>query len=276
MNLPMQTQPIRDVLEPIYRRYHRRTYVHPDPLEFLYAWEDVKEREIVALVASSLAYGRVVQILKSVSIVLDKIGPSPHRFVTGRSLKSMQRSFSGFRHRFADGNHMAALLYGAGRVIREFGSLENCLTAGLAPGQKTILPGLTYFFGQLTRGRQSPGHLLPDPNKASACKRLHLYLRWMVRNDRVDPGGWRWTAPSDLIIPLDTHMHAVARRLGFTDRLQQDRRTALEVTAGFKSICPEDPVRFDFCLTRLGIRSELDLDCLPQRQSPTHRPDGVF
>ncbi|MBC2710538.1 MAG: TIGR02757 family protein [Desulfosarcina sp.] len=262
----MRRQSLVDTLEEIYRQYHQRAYVHPDPLEFLYAWGDVKEREIVGLVASCLAYGRVTQILKSVSAVLEKMGPSPYRFVTRSTLKTMQHAFSGFRHRFADGDQMAALLYGAGRVIRQFGSIENCLASGLTPSRENLLPALTHFFCQLTRGRHSPGHLLADPGKSSACKRLHLYLRWMVRKDRVDPGGWRCVAPSDLIIPLDTHMHTIGRRLGFTHRLQADMGTALEITAGFKAICAEDPVRFDFSLTRLGIRSELDMNRLPQRQ----------
>lgn len=259
----VRRQALVDTLEGIYRQYHQRAYVHPDPLEFLYAWEDVKEREIVGLVAACLAYGRVVQILKSVAVILEAIGPSPRRFITRSTLKTMSQTFSGFRHRFADGDQMAALLYGAGRVVRQFGSLENGLAAGLTPDRENLLPALTHFFGQLTRGRRSPGHLLPDPGKTSACKRLHLYLRWMVRKDRVDPGGWRCVAPSELMVPLDTHMHNVGRRLGFTQRHQADMRTAFEVTAGFKAICAEDPVRYDFSLTRLGIRSELDMDCLP-------------
>lgn len=254
---------LMDTLERIYRQYHLRAYVHPDPLTFLYDWEDVRNREIVGLVASSLAYGRVVQILKSVSAVLEKIGSSPHRFVTRRTLKTMRKVFSGFRHRFADGNQMAALLYGAGRVIRQFGSLENGLADGLTPGAINTHAALGHFYRQLTRGRSSPGHLLPDPGKTSACKRLHLYLRWMVRADQVDPGGWRCVSPSNLIIPLDTHMHTIGRRLGFTSRRQADLRTALEITAGFKKIYSEDPVRFDFSLTRLGIRSELDMTILP-------------
>ncbi|BBO68878.1 TIGR02757 family protein [Desulfosarcina alkanivorans] len=252
-----------DRLEQIYRQYHRRAYVDPDPLTFLYDWDHVRDREIVGLVAASLAYGRVVQILKSVSAVLEKIGPSPYHFVTRRSLKSMRETFLGFRHRFADGDQMAALLYAAGRVIRQFGSLENGLAEGLATDGKNLHAALGHLYRQLTRGRSSPGHLLPDPGKGSACKRLHLYLRWMVRKDQVDPGGWQCVAPSDLIVPLDIHMHTVGRRLGFTRRRQADLRTALEITDGFKEICSQDPVRFDFSLTRLGIRSELDMTSLP-------------
>ena len=255
---------IRQSLDRIYRHYHHRSYVHPDPLEFLYDWQSVAEREIVGLVASCLAYGRVAQILKSVSTVLKATGPSPHRFVTQRTLTFMQQTFSGFRHRFADGNQLASLLFGTGRVIREYGSLENCFAAGLASGRNNLQTALGHWFGQLTRGRHSPGHLLADPGKASACKRLHLYLRWMVRSDQVDPGGWRCLTPADLIIPLDTHMHTIGRRLGFSNRRQADLRTALEITDGFRAVCITDPVRYDFSLTRLGIRSELDINLLPK------------
>lgn len=265
---PAGTPPaLVDTLEGIYRQYHQRAYVHPDPLTFLYAWDQLKDREIVGLVAASLAYGRVAQILKSVSAALEKIGPSPHRYVTRSTLKAMQHRFAGFRHRFADGDQMAALLYAAGRVIRQFGSLENGLADGLAPDGKNLHAALGGLYRQLIRGRSSPGHLLPDPGKASACKRLHLYLRWMVRRDQVDPGGWRCVAPSVLIVPLDTHMHTIGRRLGFTRRRQADLRTALEITAGFREISSEDPVRFDFSLTRLGIRSELDMTILPAQRA---------
>jgi len=96
-------------------------------------------------------------------------------------------------------------------------------------------------------------YLLPDPRLGSACKRLNLYLRWMVRRDAVDPGGWN-VPPAKLVVPLDTHMHALGRALGLTDRRSADLRTALEITAAFRAIAPDDPVRYDFALTRLGMR----------------------
>ena len=98
--------------------------------------------------------------------------------------------------------------------------------------------------------------LLPSPSAGSACKRLNLFLRWMVRQDNVDPGGWDSVSPAKLIIPLDTHMHRIGRRLGLTPRRQADLRTAIEITEGFRGICPSDPVRYDFALTRLGIRRD--------------------
>ncbi len=95
--------------------------------------------------------------------------------------------------------------------------------------------------------------LLPSPGKGSACKRLNLFLRWMVRSDDVDPGGWSGVDAGKLIVPLDTHMHRMGLEVGLTRRKQADMQAALEVTRAFRTIAPEDPVRYDFALTRLGI-----------------------
>ncbi|MCP4693017.1 MAG: DUF2400 domain-containing protein, partial [Desulfobacterales bacterium] len=103
-----------------------------------------------------------------------------------------------------------------------------------------------------------PGHLVALPEKGSACKRMNLFLRWMVREDAVDPGGWEGVPASSLIIPLDTHMHRIGLGLNFTKRKQANMRTALEITEAFKALYPDDPVKFDFALTRLGIRDDLD------------------
>jgi uncharacterized protein (TIGR02757 family) len=247
-------------LETFYRRYNRRGYVHPDPLEFLYAYPDVRDREIVALIASALAYGRVAQILKSVSRVLEIIGPSPRAFLEATGLPALRADFKGFVHRFADGESISALMTGAAAAVREHGSLEACFLSGYDPSDETVLPALAPFSEKIACAFPGldPGHLIPLAARTSACKRLNLFLRWMVRNDAVDPGGWGSVSPAKLIVPLDTHMHRVGLSLGFTRRKQADIRTALEITAGFRELSPEDPVRYDFALTRPGIRGEGD------------------
>ena len=100
-------------------------------------------------------------------------------------------------------------------------------------------------------------HVLACPDKGSACKRLNLFLRWMVREDNVDPGGWNQVPASMLIIPLDTHMHRIGHSFQLTSRKQADMRTALEITKAFREMSPQDPVRYDFSLTRLGIRNDM-------------------
>jgi uncharacterized protein (TIGR02757 family) len=156
---------------------------------------------------------------------------------------------------------LTGLVAGMQQVIREYGSLEACFMAGMTPEDGTVMSGLTFLCRHLDPDGIC-GHLLADPAKNSACKRSHLFLRWMVRRDRVDPGGWARVGPERLLIPLDRHMFTAGRLLGFTRRSTPDRAACLEITDGFRRLQPEDPVKYDFCLTRFGIRRTLEMDDL--------------
>jgi len=253
----MHLKNIKCELDNLYDKYNRQKYIHPDPLEFLYAYKDIRDREIAGLIASSLACGRVAQILKSISSVLDIMNPSPYLFLKDCTSKSLRHIFKDFIHRFATGNGLAVLLMGAKNVVDSFGSLNECFIAGMSSNDENVLPAMTYFADQLTSGKNKPGHLVAMPEKRSACKRMNLFLRWMVRKDDVDPGGWKGIPLSKLIIPLDTHMHRISLAINLTKRKQADMRTALEITSGFKRLVPDDPVKYDFALTRTGIRNNI-------------------
>jgi uncharacterized protein (TIGR02757 family) len=245
----------RETLDQIYALYNRREFIHPDPLEFLHHYDDSLDREIVGMVASALAYGRVHQILRSVSEVLQRMGESPSRFILEHSHAAIHKRFRDFRHRFTGGGQLAALLCGMKGLIQSHGSLRASFAMNCKLDDETILPALTAFVEELSEeARDELITLLPSPRKGSACKRLNLFLRWMVRSDDVDPGGWGGVGACKLIVPLDTHMHRIGLEAGLTRRKQADLRTALEVTQAFREIVPEDPVRYDFALTRLGIR----------------------
>jgi len=247
-------------MENLYNQYNRREFVHPDPLECLYDYQDLRDREIVAFVASSLAYGRVAQILKSVSHVLARMQPTPYAFLEKVSRKTMSQTFSDFRHRFASGREVSAMLFGLKQILKTYGSLNTCFVSGFNDSSDTILEAVTAFTKALTEASPEPlGHLVPSPQKGSACKRLHLFLRWMVRQDDVDPGGWQNVPPSKLIVPVDIHMHRICLCLGLTARKQANQATALEITEGFRAVAPGDPVKYDFALTRLGIRNDCDM-----------------
>jgi uncharacterized protein (TIGR02757 family) len=251
----------RERLDELYGLYNRREYVRPDPVEFLYDFPDLRERELVGLIASSLAYGRVNQIAKSVASVLKRMNPSPFSFLQESSRKQIFSTFSDFQHRFTTGDEVALLLWGAKHVIERYGSLYACFLDGLRDDEATILPALSAFVREITAvSPVNRNSTLPSPMRGSACKRLNLFLRWMVRQDEVDPGGWTKVPLSKLIVPLDTHMHRICSRLDCTRRKQADMRTAIQITDTFRTITPEDPVRYDFALTRLGIRSDTDLD----------------
>ncbi len=243
----------KHTLEGLYEKYNRREYVHPDPLEFLYDYPAVRDREIVGLIASGLAYGRVGQILKSVRKVLEKM-PGPAEFVADGDKKEFGKVFRDFKHRFTTGEELAGLLAGIKHVVEEYGSLNRCFLTGMKKDDPTVYEAGLEFSKKLSAGKGSS--LLPSAGGKSACKRLHLFLRWMVRKDAVDPGGWEGISESKLIVPLDTHMHRISIRLGLTRRRQADGQTAREITEAFRKIVPEDTAKYDFSLTRPGIRKE--------------------
>ena len=246
-----------DQLETLYLSKNRRCYVDPDPLSFLYRYPDTADREIVGFIASGLAYGNVRQIVKSVERVLAVMGESPRAYLEMSGYPDFMADFSGFVHRFATGAHLAGMLSGLKAVIGDRGSLQACFEAGCGGNDITYLRALSDFSTAIRNGAASdPGHLVARVEKGSACKRLNLFLRWMVRSDAVDPGGWDSLCPSMLIVPMDVHMHRLCLELGFTGRRQANMNTALEVTAAFSRIFPTDPVRYDFVLTRRGIRKD--------------------
>lgn len=249
-----QRNKLRLHLDRIYRKYNKRSFVIPDPLQFLYSYPRTEDREIVGLIASSLAYGRVAQILKSVTIVLNILGPSPRSFLDDVRDGILLRRLNQFRHRFSNGNDITALLASIKRINREFGSLKECFAAGYARSHSNVIPALQAFANQFGSNR---GYLIPDPARGSACKRLNLFLRWMVRHDAVDPGGWPDISRSKLIIPLDVHMARISREIGLSARKSADLQMAIQVTEAFKKVCPRDPVKYDFSLTRFGIHPAL-------------------
>ena len=240
--------------EALYAQYNHPGLIHPDPLEIVRTFPAKSDREIVALIASSLAYGRVQIILKSTRAILQHMNPSPKIFVMTGSYPQFESIFKGFRHRFTSAEDIAALMAGIQHTLQTYGSLEACFTAHDVPTTPTILPGLQGLLHTLrdTTG-QIPASLLPDPEKGSAMKRANLFMRWMVRHDEVDPGGWDGVSPARLIIPLDTHISRVSRALGLTERKVADLKTAMEITRALRDICPEDPIRYDFALSRPGI-----------------------
>jgi uncharacterized protein (TIGR02757 family) len=252
--------PSREVLDALYKRFNHRSFIHPDPLEFIYHYENPADREVVGLIASSLAYGRVAQILKSTAIVLKILGQSPSAHLLSVSKGSLAKALADFRHRFTSGQEMSSFLTQIAEVLRSYGSLRGCFSSSMKKEDCTVIPALTRFVAELHRGASPPvPTLLPSPSAGSACKRLQLYLRWMIRRDEVDPGCWEGFSPERLIVPLDTHMFSLCSSLHATSHRSPTLMAALEITSCFRAISPQDPVKYDFALTRLGIRKGEDI-----------------
>ncbi len=246
---------LKDALEGIYHKWNHPQYIHPDPLEFVHRFSNPIDQEIVGLLASCLAYGRVQQILNSVELLLERLG-EPAKTITGSSRSDIELRLSGFKHRFTSGKEIASLLSNVAEIIEHFGSIGDFFYSLCKKSDDDLVPALSRFVKRLTKGEDGLKFLLPDPERGSACKRPFLYLRWMVRDDGVDLGLWDKVEKSKLIIPLDTHMLRIGRELGWVKNKQGNLQAAVKITQGFKSIAPDDPVKYDFALTRWGIRDD--------------------
>jgi len=197
-------------------------------------------------------------ILRNARSLLGILGDHPAGFLRSASREALMEATRSFRHRFTTGEEMASLMAGIGGVLRDYGSLEGLMASSLER-VRTPVEGVTAFVERLREVSALGGkYLLPSPADGSACKRLFLFLKWMVRTDDVDPGGWTVLHPRDLLIPMDVHMFGICSMLKLTDRKQANLRTAMEVTDLFRSVVPDDPAKFDFVMTRFGIRKELD------------------
>ncbi len=254
-------------------------YLSPDPLEFLHKFDKPEDIEIVGLIASSLAYGRVEGIRRSITKVMDIIGWKPFGFACSFDPKKDTALFEGFAHRFNTGRDIAALFLFIRQMIEGSGSIGAFFTQGYNHNDETIEKALVSFSERTLALDPStlyaPGgelpkdagvrYFFPSPTGKSACKRLNLYLRWMVRSgDPLDFGIWRGVSPAKLIIPLDTHIARISANIGLTRRKSADWRMAEEITVSLRELDPEDPVKYDFSLCRLGI-----LDKCKRRHDPS-------
>jgi uncharacterized protein (TIGR02757 family) len=260
--MDLHIQQARVLLEKLYAKYNHRICVPPDPLQFVYRYTERRDLEMVAFLASALAYGRVRQIERSLNQLFDRMDNAPFRF-TSHFDNSRRARLRSFKHRFTTGDDLSDLLALFRRIYDDHGSLEFFFARGYRSEEATVLPALSRFCDSLCRmyGGQVPAglnYLLANPSRGSASKRLHLFLRWMVRCDEVDPGLWKSVDRARLIVPMDVHMGRHCRLLSLHDDKTISQSTALKVTRVFAQIEPADPVKYDFALSRIGITEGCD------------------
>lgn len=241
--------------------------IEPDPLQLVLRYRDPLDQETAGLISAAFSYGRADIIVANIGAVLAKMKPSPYRYLETFDAREAARRFAGFAHRFHKTADLVAFLQCLARVIATHGSLgalfEECYDADDAD----IGPSLSRFVAAVlsTTSEQPPTvrYLLTSPDDGSACKRMNLYLRWMVRTTPPDLALWTFVNPAMLVMPLDTHVHRIATFLGLSDRKSGDWKAARALTDRLARFDPTDPVRYDFALCRLGI---LDLCSRKQKK----------
>jgi uncharacterized protein (TIGR02757 family) len=231
--------------------------ISPDPLEVVRDYHAPDDQEIAGLIAAAFAYGRAGIVVRNVRWILERLGPSPTGSLRRFDPSTANAHFAGFSHRFHKTPDLVALLTTLASALDRHGSLATLFERCYEPADAHIGPSLERFIDALVEGIEpappSLRYLLSSPRDGSACKRMNLFLRWMVRTEEPDLGLWRFVDPAKLVIPLDTHVHRITSFLGLNGRKSADWRTALAVTEELRRFDPADPVRFDYAICRLGV-----------------------
>lgn len=257
---------IKQNLDQFEKTFNKSEVRKNDPVDILWDYPRVEDQEVVALISSCLAYGRVQLLKQAIRTSLQLMGDSPYEFMKNYNIEETIKLMKNFKYRMCTGEDMAQLFMAISRTLKEYETIKNMFVFYDDPRRVDLQETLTGFVHALRRfsGSTSPGflHMLPDPALGGACKRLNLMLRWLIRGpDEVDLGIWGELSMSRLTIPLDTHIQRITRYIGISTRKTPDWRAAREITENLMKLCPEDPLKYDFVICHLGISGEC-----PQRR----------
>jgi uncharacterized protein (TIGR02757 family) len=262
---PARAAALKTRLDELYTAFDLE-HVVSDPIWIVRRFRHPADREIVAFCAAALAFGRVQSVLNSVEALMAAMGPHPAEFVRRFEPEVHGQAIFPLVHRWTRGVDLVALLWLLRQMLERGGSIEGFFAEGLDPQAPTVEAALESFSTRamaldlteaygVTPARPGVAYFFSRPSSGGACKRLNLFLRWMVRIDRVDLGIWSRVRPAQLIIPLDTHVIRVGRCLRLTRLTSPGWRMAADITRSLAQLEPRDPVRYDFSLCHLGMMS---------------------
>lgn len=270
---------LRPALDNLYRTFDHVNSA-ADPVHLVRRYGAADDREIVAFCAAGLAFGRVASVLQSVEALLAVMGPRPAEFVRRFDPSRDRAGLDPLVHRWIRGRDLVALVLVLQRMLREAGSIEAFFLEGDDPATPDVQQALDSFsaralatdlraaYGARRPARAGVAYFFPRPSAGSACKRLNLFLRWMVRRDAIDLGVWTRVSPARLIVPLDTHVIRLGRCLQLTRYVSPGWKMAAEITASLRVVDAVDPVRYDFSLCHVGMmdacgfsRAQRDSQC---------------
>jgi uncharacterized protein (TIGR02757 family) len=251
-------------LERLYQDYNREDAA-ADPIQIVRRYTKRADQEIVGFCAAALAFGRVASVLNTIETLTRILGPEPAAFVRTFDAAAPHPELRAMVHRWTRGVDIAALLWVLRQMLDRAGSIEAFFLEGYRDDGLDISEALDSFsrralaldlravYGRRVPARAGVCYFFPRPSGGSGCKRLNLFLRWMVRRDEVDLGVWQSIPASKLIVPLDTHVIRLGRCLRLTRYASPGWRMAAEITASLRAIDPIDPIRFDFSICHVGM-----------------------
>ncbi len=263
--MPVRGEKLRQRLDTLVETFDVST-IAPDPLQLVLRYANPHDQEVAGLLAAAFAYGRADIVVANAGRVLERMLPSPYEYLVKFDRAEAKRRFAGFTHRFHKTPELIDLLARIAAAIHEHGTLGELFRICYDDDDRDIGPSLTRFVDALIGSHKTKAldYLLTSPANGSACKRMNLFLRWMVRRTAPDLGIWDFVDPAKLVMPVDTHVHRIATFLGLNSRKTPDWKAARALTDRLAKFDRADPVRYDFAICRLGI---LDLCSRKRRKA---------
>ncbi|WP_258104907.1 TIGR02757 family protein [Marinoscillum sp. MHG1-6] len=255
----MRSEELKDFLDEKFLQYHVPGFIENDPICIPHSFHHKQDIEIAAFMAAVLAWGQRKTIINKCREFFELMDNAPYEFIMNHKETEL-KPFLAFKHRTYNATDALYFIHYFRWHYLQYESLEDAfLQGGYQPwdAERGLSHHFSYFFSLPDHPTRTYKHI-PDPRKKSACKRINMFLRWMVREDvgGVDFGLWKRIKPSELICPCDVHVDRVARKLGLITRKQTDWQTAIELTEELKKLDPKDPVKYDFALFGLGIEEK--------------------
>ena len=257
----MMMDDIKERLERLYSSFDFESAINRDPIRFPKRYKNPLDIEVVGIIASSFAYGKIACFCNFLEALFAIMGQNPADFLLSFNPSYLLKKLS-FKYRFSTNYDIVAFLFILKKLLQQTlsGSLEHYFQSndpleGISTFvQSALKVDLKLIYSENIKPHGLL-HFFPEPLKGSPCKRMNLFLRWMIRKKDVDLGLWKKCSPDKLIIPLDIHIWRVSKKLGFTKRNSKDIRTAMEITDYLRRIETEDPLKYDFVLCHGDINS---------------------
>lgn len=254
----MKREQVYELLERKYKEYNSSAFIDADPISIPHRFSKLQDKEIIGFWVAMLAWGNRKSIITSGNKLVELMDGAPHDFVVNHQEHDLKR-FLNFKHRTFNATDALYFIEFFKQHYSKYSSLENAFIVG--GNQENRLEAFHNYFFSLEDAPQRTRKHIATPLRGSTCKRMNMFLRWMVRKDKhgVDFGLWKKIKPAQLYIPLDVHVDRTARKLGLIKRKQTDWETVVELTENLKGFDPKDPVKYDFSLFGISVLDKMNI-----------------